>query len=985
MKDGTDSEYLKLLSMKAPYLYTELMFPFNEYMKFFISGENVSKNWRQQCNSCFKWCNYKTNMVKCDNCKEHYHVYCISDEIDKKNFANKTWSCEKCSNLNNNADVDTNTNVINDNYQSAFKNTGLDLQDKEHFAKDILPTFDIKNYNTQNYRYQYLGFNNAECLANQYKSLVNLDYWNPIKEIQVSLKKCQHTMDNPAGDSERGSDSTITTIWDPALVNNNMEKEIELNSFTNQCLINIPNVKNFSTAEVNFIDEVLRRLNANNIEFETTYNELITKCDKKNLNIPVFNKKELQLFEQGIKTFGGDPYKIHANFLKNLQPLSSVVKFFYIWKKTKHGLITRGKWAKKIKKNQINQDLSDSKWVYLEEQSCYDLEKYKESKSYFFTCKYCNCLLSPAWYKCDDNEPSKENVNEALCLRCAKIWKKYGVQWKPFDILLKQIYGRNNWKQILQRILTEENFVLAIDDNIISQNIEFELLNDLVQYIRDNYSLFKNYSDIIKKYKQSCLSSRNYIIKNSWKFAGIYLLDSHEEKGKKNLLKYVEHLEMEYSGRSKKKNSLFDNQISKFMVSNNLYSMKFECILEENDYSIFITRNFDKIILSNENSILKLANLSEGDISVDVSNATAEVLTNFKLMHEKNTSSVVTVSILELNAIRPIECQILLIYKTAINEALKKANDFLHSKMELNPLRRYIMGKNPGQQLRNKCSVCLQAMSLKELSETEIICNCCGMNCHYYCYGETEATTKESNWKCDSCKFSNEDNCSLCITKETDIESCRNLNINCTPDALKLTDDNNKFVHVACALFTKGIEVSSEKFAPFKNVRKTKKIIKCKICLSGAGSVINCELCDANFHVTCAQDEENYKIGFAKESSTNPIIICNLHENYDLLPLNHKYNGATLWELYLKAVIKRDLTEDNEVNSYITSSIKKCGTCDNDISLYWYPLPDGNYSCKNCHLNKIFRNVKLIQGADMDNSDVTFWDEYPIDKFYLEK
>ncbi|OBA21772.1 hypothetical protein HANVADRAFT_120752 [Hanseniaspora valbyensis NRRL Y-1626] len=456
-----------------------------------------------------------------------------------------------------------------------------------------------------------------------------------------------------------------------------------------------------------------------------------------------------------------------------------------------------------------------------------------------------------------------------------------------------------------------------MDYNIISQNIEFELLNDLVQYIRDNYALFKNYSDMIKKYKQSCSSSRNYIIKNSWKFAEIYLLDSHEENGKKNLLKYVEHLEMEYSGRSKKKNSLFDNQVSKFMVSNNLYSMKFECILEENDYSIFITRNFDKIILSNENSILKLANLSEGDISVDVSNATAEVLTNFKMMHEKNTSSV--------------------------------------------------------------------AMSLKELSETEIICNCCGMNCHYYCYGETEATTKELNWKCDSCKFSNEDNCSLCITKETDVESCRNLNINCTPDALKLTDDNNKFVHVACALFTKGIEVSSEKFAPFKNVRRTKKIIKCKICLSGVGSVINCELCDANFHVTCAQDEENYKIGFAKESSTNPIIICNLHEDYELLPLNHKYNGATLWELYLKAVIKRDLIEDSEVSSYITSSIKKCGTCDNDISLYWYPLPDGNYSCKNCHLNKIFRNVKLIQGADMDNSDATFWDEYPIDKFYLEK
>lgn len=975
LSDGSESEYLKLLSMKSPYLYTELTFPFKEYMKFFISGENLSKNWRQQCNCCFKWCNYKTNMVKCDNCKELYHVYCVSDDVDKKKFNNKNWWCENCK-LSNEPQVHHNRNDHN-----SLKQTHLNLNDKEEFAKTALLSFNIKNYNSLNYRYQYLGFNNAECLATKYSSFVNLDYWNSIKEIQVNLKKCQYSMDY-LNDSERGGDSTITTIWNPSMVNGNTEKEIELNSFTNQCLINIPNVNNFSIAEVNFIDEVLQTLHANNIHFEQTYNQLVVKCTKKHLKIPVFNKQELHLFEQGIKSFGGDPYKIHANFLKGLQPLSSVVKFFYIWKKTKDGFITRGKWDKKIKKNQIKEIISNSKWVYLEEQSCYDLEEYNESKGYVFSCKYCNCFLSPVWYKVDDKTPEKECVIDALCLRCAKIWKKYGVQWKPFDVLLKQIYGRNNWKQVLEKVLTEKDFTLSLDDNLVSQNIEAELLSDLVKYIRNNDLLFHNYQEVVSRYKTLCETSRNQFVENSWKYIDASLIDGYENEGKQRLLLYVEKLELEYSGMSRKKNSIVNKQSSAFTAANNLYSMEFECNIDGNNYSIFITKNFDKVVLSKENPLSKLGNFSEGDININISFETSVILKNFKMMYEKKNNKMVSVVVSDLSSIRPIECQLLLVYKTVANEILSKAYNLLHAEVELNPLRKYLMNKYPNEEFQNKCSVCLQSMSLKQLAETEIICNSCGMNCHYYCYGEKQEVTKDANWQCESCKASNKSSCALCITKETDIESCRKLGSSCTPDALKLTDSNNKFVHVACALFTKGVEVSSEKFSPFRHITKALQAVKCAICSSAEGSVTQCGLCDTKFHITCAQDEEKYKIGFEKETTINPMIICSAHEEIELLPLNHCYQGATLWEFYLKAVIRRDLASKK---NYTASSIKKCATCDNDTSLYWYPLGEGFYSCKNCHLNKIFRNVKLIQDADMDNEDLAFWDEYPIDKFYLKK
>ncbi|XBW34793.1 hypothetical protein QEN19_000359 [Hanseniaspora menglaensis] len=980
LSDGGESQYLKLLSLKAPYIFSETLFPFKEYMKFFISGENVAKNWRQQCNACFRWCNYKSNMVKCEICKEHYHLFCVSDDVNKKNFTNKSWWCKNC----NDSDIKQTNDTTDCADDICIKHTKLDLLDKENFAKIELQQFKVNNYNSQNYRYQYLGFNNSECLASDFKAYITIDYWNPIKEIQVNVKKSQHMIQANLGATERGGDDTVTTIWNPLFIRGRMDKQVELTSFTNQCLINIPNLKKFSTAEVNFIDEVLKSLQANNIDFETTYNELIRKCDKQYLKIPVFTEEQLQLFEEGIKKFGGDPYKIHAHFLKDLQPLSNVVKFFYIWKKTKQGFITRGKWDKKIRQNTVKEISSNTQWVHLEKLSCYDLQEYNDNKGFTFCCKYCNCFMSPAWYKCNKKVPLMDIVNEALCWRCTKLWKNYGVEWKSFEILLKQIYGRNNWKQNLQKILIDEKFTLKLDNIIISQNIEHELLIDMMDYIKDNSRLFKDYPNVIKTYKKSCYNSKLEIDKNTWKFLNMQFSDGFEESGKKELLNYIETIEMEYSGRTRKKSGVSEKINMQHSFHKNLYSIQLKCRVGSDDYSIFITKNFNKFVLSNNNAILKSGNFCEGDISVNVSSSTALILKHFKLMHEKNTNNMISINIEDLNVIRPIECQILSVYKTAINLSLEKVNEILHSKMEFNPIREFLVNKNPSSSYRNKCSVCLQVMTLKELSASEIICNCCGMNCHYYCYGESQSATRDFNWKCDSCSFNNENSCSLCVTKETDFENCRNLSTDCTPDALKITEVSDKFVHVACALFTKGIEVSSEKFAPFRNINRTKSMISCKICDSHHGSVVKCGLCDHHFHVTCAQDENNYKFGFEKEESLAPVIVCDSHDKVHLFSLNYIYQGSSLWELYLRSIIENWSNAQGK-GTYSTNSIKKCMACDNDTSLYWYRVSGDNYCCKNCHLNKIFRNVKLIQGADVNNNDLTFWDEYPIDKFYLNK
>lgn len=902
-----DSSFLKLLFQKAPYLYSEKDFPLVEYLNFFLSGNINNKNWRQQCNACFKWCNYKQNLIKCEKCKENYHIYCVSDtHIDKSDFDYKNWFCNKCT--NDSADT-----------LSFEQKYGLDINAKELYAEKLLPTIQKNFNNSENYLYQYIGFTNAESFANDYNHYVIADYWNPLKEIEINQRKCQYLAKDESREFDRGGDETITTIWQ----SNDIDED-QLNGFIDKCIDVIPAINNFSSADSNFIDHILSTLYNNNNNFEKTYS-ILRSTDTADLQIPQFNKQELLLFESGIKKYGGDPYKIHKNYLKDYQSLNNVVRFFYVWKKTKDGLITRGKYTKK--QNKTNEVVSKVK--FKNELICYDIIKFKE---YSFSCDFCNTSISPIWYKNGGNA-EKSKINKALCINCGLLWKKYGCIWKPLDVVLKQFFGRTNFKKFLQMILINDSYDFFMKDNNINYEYEYELLMLTIKHIKYCNKLFKNF-DIAKIKKENESISNQYT----------KLLYSNTD-------------------------SRFDKTVIPFNLDNDslFYSIKLNYIIDNVDYSIFIDNSYDSIFLTDDNILLINNDINNKLITTQLSTSTKMILKNYKKLKQDQAFSMLEINVNELNVINPLDSQILMIFKSLMIQLLNILQQSIHSTVEINPIRKHLSAMTPD--LRMSCSICL--MDFEDLSE-EIICNSCGMNCHYYCYGESKLQTKNGHWECEAC-FNNQEekNCELCVINETDTFKSKQLEDNCIPDALKLTN-NNDYVHVICALFN-NIPYGSNKMSPFVMINNVNNY-KCNICTSKRGSLIKCKLCNIKVHITCCQDEDDYKIGFLNESDIIPIILCNNHITFNLFPLDHKYLGISLWKRFLNYNLE-------SFNGSCT--MKYCHRCNINNSLYWYK-EDDYVICKNCHLNDLFKNHKKIQGLDTDDSDITFWDEYPIDKYYIK-
>lgn len=902
-----DSSYLKLLQKKAPFLYSEKEFPLMEYLNFFLNGNVSNKNWRQQCNTCYKWCNYKQNLVKCDTCKENFHIYCVSEtHIDRSGFDYKNWHCKKCA------------NGVSDIHLFEQK-YGLDIMEKELYAEKLLPIVEQNFNNSEKYMCQYIGFTNAESFANDYNNYVIADYWHPLKEIEVNQKKCQYLAKDEPCEFERGTDDTITPIWKSGGIN-----EKQLHQFVDRCVSEIPRHNNFSSADSSFYDHILSTLYSNNYDYSKSFQ--ILKCTStKDLKIPQFSDQELSLFQNGIKKYGGDPYKIYKYYLKDYQSLNNVVRFFYVWKKTKNGLITRGKYTKKQSKTkEVVSNLTFKNDIY-----CFDIIKFKE---YSFACDFCNTSMSPMWYK-NGEQVDQLKINKALCVNCGTLWKKYATVWKPLDLVLKQFFGRTNFKRFLEIILINDKYNSFMKEININSEYENELLMLTIKHIKYYNKLFKNF-DISK------------IKRENENISGQYT---------KTL----------YTNR---KVNVDKNMIPFQLESNALvYSIKMSYFIDNNDYSLFIDNNYDSIFLTSENILLVKNNIDSKRVSVQLTSPTKTILENYKKLKQNQAFSMLTVDVNNLDAINPLDSQILMVFKSLIVQLFNKLQQCIHNNVNINPIRKYLSSINPN--MRTSCSICL--MEFEDLSE-EIICNNCGMNCHYYCYGEPKSQNNNACWECELC-VNNEDDksCELCVINELDTFKSRQLEENCVPDALKLTT-NKDYVHVICALFN-NVPYGSNKMSPFIMVNNINKH-KCSICSSKRGNLVKCKLCNIKVHITCCQDEDDYKIGFLNESDINPIILCNNHITFNLFPLDHKYMGISLWKRFL----------NHKLDCFNGSAkVKFCHRCNVNNSLYWYKEKD-HIICKNCHLNDLFAKHKIIQNLDTDDSDVTFWEEYPIDKFYIK-
>ncbi|KAF2234455.1 hypothetical protein EV356DRAFT_532770 [Viridothelium virens] len=231
-------------------------------------------------------------------------------------------------------------------------------------------------------------------------------------------------------------------------------------------------VKEYST---NFLDKALQLLMENNYDAELALQKL-KKVDRvKDLKEPELNKEELKKFEDGVAKYGSE-HRLIRFHMKTSRPLSEIIRFYYMWKKTPKGREIWGSYdgRKGVRKRmetdaqaRLVDDVADS-----HDDSAFDGEKAMKQKR-GFECKFCKTHKSRQWRRApgvapgsmvlaDPKGSSKDKSNQlvvGLCQRCAMLWRKYAVKWENLEEIqkkLNQTSGGRAWKRKYDEELLNE-------------------------------------------------------------------------------------------------------------------------------------------------------------------------------------------------------------------------------------------------------------------------------------------------------------------------------------------------------------------------------------------------------------------------------------------------------------------------------------------------------------------------------------------------
>ncbi|KAL2863884.1 DNA-binding E3 ubiquitin-protein ligase SNT2 [Aspergillus lucknowensis] len=228
-------------------------------------------------------------------------------------------------------------------------------------------------------------------------------------------------------------------------------------------------VEKYST---NFLDKALELLYAQNFNAEAALARLKQLDKHKDLKEPHLRPEEVKYFEQGVAQYGSELRNVtkHVGTVPHYQ----IVRYYYMWKKTPRGRQIWGgyegrkgkKEAKRSSTSKLVDDVADD-----HDDSAFDNDKATEKKR-GFQCKFCSVRSSRQWRRAPGvspgatvpSEPSSRQRDKgaqltvALCLRCALLWRKYGIQWESVDEVAKKIgqSGNKSWRRrIDEELLTQ--------------------------------------------------------------------------------------------------------------------------------------------------------------------------------------------------------------------------------------------------------------------------------------------------------------------------------------------------------------------------------------------------------------------------------------------------------------------------------------------------------------------------------------------------
>jgi hypothetical protein len=202
---------------------------------------------------------------------------------------------------------------------------------------------------------------------------------------------------------------------------------------------------------------------------------LLKEMDKDEFKEPDFSPAEQKKFEDAIVKYGSELHLVSKHMRAAGVKHGDVVRHYYIWKKTARGKKIWGDYSgrkgkKETKKNdeeasKLQDDVADD-----HDDSAYDAEKANEKKRTFM-CVFCSTKTSRQWRRAPgaasvhlegvgktSNKNNKEQHIQALCRRCAELWRRYAIQWEDIEEVAKKVAqaGGRAWKRKQDEELLKE-------------------------------------------------------------------------------------------------------------------------------------------------------------------------------------------------------------------------------------------------------------------------------------------------------------------------------------------------------------------------------------------------------------------------------------------------------------------------------------------------------------------------------------------------
>ena len=310
------------------------------------------------------------------------------------------------------------------------------------------------------------------------------------KEMQAAIeaerikreKRPKWVQDEPPGWVERGGDETATLLYKPPEDCGVSMSGEAIDAYMEKAK-GMAGQLELPPRSTNLQDVARDLLFRCEFDPERALEELVL-VRKEEFKEPELTPAEQKKFEEGVAKYGSELHSVKKH-VKTLSP-ATVVRYYYTWKKTEKGRQIWGNFsARKGKKdakkaeaaaNKMADDVADDI-----DDSAFDTDKAQEKKKSFM-CKFCGTKASRQWRRAPNhslalladnggrNPPKDKNPQciQALCRRCAELWRRYAIQWEDVEEVAKKVAqaGGRGWRRKVDEEFYRE--LLSADEMMLN-------------------------------------------------------------------------------------------------------------------------------------------------------------------------------------------------------------------------------------------------------------------------------------------------------------------------------------------------------------------------------------------------------------------------------------------------------------------------------------------------------------------------------------